>query len=60
MAVEEVGVDDASESRPMNKVDLLAHLNAFPKSRLVEEVVSMWEELGELERELAMLSLIHI
>ncbi|MFL2971620.1 MAG: hypothetical protein ACJZ4M_04500 [Candidatus Thalassarchaeaceae archaeon] len=54
VAVEEVGVDDASESRPMNKDDLLAHLNAFPKSRLVEEVVSMWEELGELERELAM------
>ena len=54
MAVEEVGVDEASKSRPMNKVDLLAHLNAFPKSRLVEEVVSMWEELGELERELAM------
>ena len=54
MAVEEVGVDGSSESGPINKEDLLAHLNAFPKNRLVEEVVSMWEELGELERELAM------
>ncbi len=54
MVAEEVGVDEASESTPMKKEDLLAHLNAFPKDRLVEEVVSMWEELGELERELAM------
>ena len=54
MAVEEVGVDGPSESSPMNKEELAAHLNAFPKNRLVEEVVSMWEELGELERELAM------
>ena len=54
VAVEEVGVDGPSESSPMNKEELSAHLNAFPKNRLVEEVVSMWEELGELERELAM------
>ncbi len=54
VVAEEVGVDEASESTPMKKEDLLAHLNAFPKDRLVEEVVSMWEELGELERELAM------
>ncbi len=54
MVADEVGVDEASESTPMKKEDLLAHLNAFPKDRLVEEVVSMWEELGELERELAM------
>ena len=54
MAAEEVGVDEALEFTPMKKVDLLAHLNAFPKDRLVQEVVSMWEELGELERELAM------
>ena len=54
MAVEEVGVDGPSESSPMNKEELAAHLSAFPKNRLVEEVVSMWEELGELERELAM------
>ena len=54
MAAEEVGVDEALEFTPMKKADLLAHLNAFPKDRLVQEVVSMWEELGELERELAM------
>ena len=54
VVAEEVGVDEASKSTPMKKEDLLAHLNAFPKDRLVEEVVSMWEELGELERELAM------
>ena len=54
MAAEEVGVDEALEFTPMKKEDLLAHLNAFPKDRLVQEVVSMWEELGELERELAM------
>ena len=53
VVAEEVGVDEASKSTPMKKEDLLAHLNAFPKDRLVEEVVSMWEELGELERELA-------
>ena len=46
MAVEEVGVDGPSESSPMNKEELLAHLNAYPKNRLVEEVVCMWEELG--------------
>ena len=54
MAAEEVGVDEALGFTPMKKADLLAHLNAFPKDRLVQEVVSMWEELGELERELAM------
>lgn len=54
MAAEEVGVDEATESTPMKKEDLLAQLNAFPKDRLIGEVVSMWEELGELERELAM------
>ena len=54
MAAEEVGVDEALEFTPMKKEDLLAHLDAFPKDRLVQEVVSMWEELGELERELAM------
>ena len=54
MAAEEVGVDEALEFTPMKKADLLAQLNAFPKDRLVQEVVSMWEELGELERELAM------
>ena len=54
MAAEEVGVDEALEFTPMIKEDLLAHLDAFPKDRLVQEVVSMWEELGELERELAM------
>ena len=54
MAAEEVGADEALEFTPMKKEDLRPHLNAFPKDRLVQEVVSMWEELGELERELAM------
>ena len=54
VAAEGVGVDESLEFTPMKKADLLAHLNAFPKDRLVQEVVSMWEELGELERELAM------
>ena len=54
MAAEEVGVDEALGFTPIKKEDLLSHLNAFPKDRLVQEVVSMWEELGELERELAM------
>ena len=54
VAVEEVGVNEAVESDPMKKEELLAQLNTFPKDRLIEEVVSMWEELGELERELAM------
>ncbi|MEE3304068.1 MAG: hypothetical protein VX191_04190 [Candidatus Thermoplasmatota archaeon] len=54
MAAEEVGVNEAAESDPMKKEELLAQLNTFPKDRLIEEVVSMWEELGELERDLAM------
>ena len=54
VAAEGGGVDESLEFTPMKKADLLAHLNAFPKDRLVQEVVSMWEELGELERELAM------
>ena len=54
VAAEEVGVNEAAESDPMKKEELLAQLNTFPKDRLIEEVVSMWEELGELERDLAM------
>ena len=54
MAAEEVGVNEAVDSDPMKKEELLAQLNTFPKDRLIEEVVSMWEELGELERDLAM------
>ena len=54
MAAEEVGVNEAADSDPMKKEELLAQLNTFPKDRLIEEVVSMWEELGELERDLAM------
>ncbi|MEC9478314.1 MAG: hypothetical protein VX653_05460 [Candidatus Thermoplasmatota archaeon] len=54
MAAEEVGVNEAAKSDPMKKEELLAQLNTFPKDRLIEEVVSMWEELGELERDLAM------
>ena len=54
MAAEEVGVNEAADSDPMKKEELLAQLNTFPKDRIIEEVVSMWEELGELERDLAM------
>ena len=54
MAAEEVGVNEAVDSDPMKKEELLAQLNTFPNDRLIEEVVSMWEELGELERDLAM------
>ena len=54
VAAEEGGVNEAAESDPMKKEELLAQLNTFPKDRLIEEVVSMWEELGELERDLAM------
>ena len=54
MAAEEVGINEAADSDPMKKEELLAQLNTFPKDRLIEEVVSMWEELGELERDLAM------
>ena len=54
VAAEEVGVNEAAKSDPMKKEELLAQLNTFPKDRLIEEVVSMWEELGELERDLAM------
>ena len=54
MAAEEVGVNEAADSDPMKKEELLAQLNTIPKDRLIEEVVSMWEELGELERDLAM------
>ncbi|MCH2441266.1 MAG: hypothetical protein MK169_02320 [Candidatus Thalassarchaeum sp.] len=54
VAAEEVGVNEAADSDPMKKEELLAQLNTFPKDRLIEEVVSMWEELGELERDLAM------
>ena len=50
MAAEEVGVNEAAKSDPMKKEELLAQLNTFPKDRLIEEVVSMWEELGELEQ----------
>ena len=53
VAAEEVGVNEAAKSDPMKKEELLAQLNTFPKDRLIEEVVSMWEELGELERDLA-------
>ena len=54
VAAEEGGVNEAADSDPMKKEELLAQLNTFPKDRLIEEVVSMWEELGELERDLAM------
>ena len=54
VAAEEIGVNEAAKSDPMKKEELLAQLNTFPKDRLIEEVVSMWEELGELERDLAM------
>ena len=54
VAAEEVGGNEAADSDPMKKEELLAQLNTFPKDRLIEAVVSMWEELGELERDLAM------
>ena len=69
----EAGVTEPVEEASKAREELSAHLASFPKDRLVEEVLSMWHELGEVERELAMarqraraldgelnLSLIHI
>ncbi len=47
-------VDKAAESTPLSRDELIAHLAAFSKERLVEEVISVWQELGEVERDLAM------
>ena len=47
-------VDEAVEASPLSREELVAHLAAFSKERLVEEVISVWQELGEVERELAM------
>ena len=50
----ETGVTEPVEEASKAREELSAHLAAFPKERLVEEVLSMWHELGEVERELAM------
>lgn len=47
-------VSGSVEPAPMSRDELIAHLAAFSKERLVEEVISVWQELGEVERELAM------
>ena len=50
----ETRVTEPVEEASMAREELSAHLAAFPKERLVEEVLSMWHEFGEVERELAM------
>ena len=50
----EAGVTEPVEEASKAREELSAHLASFPKDRLVEEVLSMWHELGEVERELAM------
>ena len=50
----ETGVTEPVEEASMEREKLSTHLAAFPKERLVEEILSMWHELGEVERELAM------
>ncbi len=39
---------------PMSRDELVAHLSGISHQRLVAEVMAMWDELGEMERELAM------
>ena len=39
---------------PMSRDELVAHLSGISHERLVAEVMAMWDELGEMERELAM------
>lgn len=48
------GAADAVDGAPMGREELIANLSVFSKERLVEEVISVWQELGEVERELAM------
>ncbi len=48
------GAGEVAEATPMGRDELVAHLGAFSKERLVDEVISVWQELGEVERELAM------
>jgi len=50
----EAGVAEPVEEASMEREKLSTHLATFPKERLVEEILSMWHELGEVERELAM------
>ena len=50
----EAGVTEPVEEASMEREKLSTHLATFPKERLVEEILSMWHELGEVERELAM------
>ena len=50
----ETGVTEPVEEASMGREEFAANLAAFPKERLVEEVLSVWNELGEVERELAM------
>jgi|GEM_PF-125197 len=47
-------VSEAAEAPEMGRKELIEHLGAFSKDRLVDEVISVWQELGEVERELAM------
>ncbi len=50
----EAGVTEPVGEASMEREKLSTHLATFPKERLVEEILSMWHELGEVERELAM------
>ena len=54
MSAQNVDQGEQEDPVPMSRDELAEHLTTFSQERLVAEVMAMWDELGEMERELAM------
>ncbi len=54
VSAQNVDQGEQEDPVPMSREELANHLTTFSQERLVAEVMAMWDELGEMERELAM------
>ena len=54
VSVRNADPDGVEDMAPMSPEQLTEHLPTFSQERLITEVMTMWTELGEMERSLAM------
>jgi len=54
VSVRNADPDGVEDMAPMSPEQLTEHLTTFSQERLITEVMTMWTELGEMERSLAM------